>query len=184
MSAWERKYDEEIQDYHIFKIRRHTAMSPRTGKPDRYVTLEAPDWVNVVAITGEGKLILVRQYRHGVDNYTLEIPAGMVEPGEDPLAAMRRELAEETGFVSDRWTKLGSVSPNPAYQGNLCHHYLAMQCGREGEQQLDAGEDIAVIVVPIPEVALMLREGTINHALAISAFFGYLQAGQPGGVLI
>jgi 8-oxo-dGTP pyrophosphatase MutT (NUDIX family) len=184
MADWERRYDDEVLDFKIFKIRRHTAVSPRTGVAGRYVTLEAPDWVNVVAITPEKQLIMVWQYRHGVDRYTLEIPAGMVEPGEDPLAAMRRELAEETGFVSQHWTKLGSVHPNPAYQANVCHHFLALDCTKAGEQQQDAGEDIDVRLVPLEGVAGLIADGTLNHALEIAAFFRYVAAGQPGGKLV
>jgi len=184
MKAWERVVDGVAEDYHIFKVRRHTAVSPRTGKPGRYVTIEAPDWVNVVAINGDGALIMVRQYRHGVDRYTLEIPAGMVEAGEDPLAAMQRELAEETGFVADRWSRLGSVHPNPAYQGNVCHHFLALGCVRAGDQRLDAGEDITVELVPLADVAGLIQDGTLDHALEIAAFFRYVLAGQPGGAIV
>ena len=154
------------------------------GKAGRYVTLEAPDWVNGLAITDAGALVMVRQYRHGVDSYTLEIPAGMVEPGEDPLDAMRRELAEETGFTSDRWIRLGSVFPNPAYQGNVCHHFLALDCVKTAEQHLDDGEDIEVRLEPLAEVARLVREGVLNHALEIAAFFRYVEAGQPGGRIL
>ncbi len=184
MTAWERRYDDEVQDFRIFKIRRHTAVSPRTGVAGRYVTLEAPDWVNVVAITADGRMVMVWQYRHGVDRYTLEIPAGMVEPGEEPLAAMQRELAEETGYVSQEWRKLGSVHPNPAYQNNVCHHFLALDCRKTGEQMLDAGEDIEVRLVPPADVGRMIGDGTLDHALEIAAFFRYVAAGQPGGRLV
>jgi ADP-ribose diphosphatase len=184
MANWERHYDDEIQDYRIFTVRRYTAVSPRTGKAGRYVMIQAPDWVNVVAMSAEGGLIMVRQYRHGLDGYTLEIPAGMVESGEEPLAAMQRELAEETGYVSDRWTYLGPSHPNPAYQGNICHHYLALDCRQTLEQHLDPGEDIEVQVLPLPEVTRLIREHAIDHALAIAAFFRYVEAGQPGGKLL
>jgi ADP-ribose pyrophosphatase len=184
MAGWERQYDGDVQDYHIFTIRRYTAVSPRTGEAGHYVTLEAPDWANVIAITVDGEMLLVRQYRHGVDGYTLEIPAGTVEPGEDPLAAMVRELAEETGYVSEHWTRIGSSHPNPAYQGNVCHHFLALDCRKAGEQHLDAGEDIEIEVLPMPEVSWLIREGTIDQALAIAAFFRYAEVGQPGGKLL
>jgi 8-oxo-dGTP pyrophosphatase MutT (NUDIX family) len=184
MAAWERRYEDDVHDFRIFRIRRHTAVSPRTGVAGRYVTLEAPDWVNVVAITPAAQMIMVWQYRHGVDRYTLEIPAGMVEPGEEPLAAMQRELAEETGYVSEGWSKLGAVHPNPAYQGNVCHHFLALTCRQAGEQRLDAGEDIEVRLVALPDVARMIGDGTLDHALEIAAFFRYVIAGQPGGRLV
>ncbi len=184
MAAWERQYDGEAYDFKIFKLRWHTAVSPRTGVAGRYVTLEVPDWVNLVAITAAREMIMVWQYRHGVDRYTLEIPAGIVEPGEEPLAAMQRELAEETGYVSTRWSTLGSVHPNPAYQGNVCHHFLALDCEKLGEQHLDAGEDIEVRLVPIADVPRLIGDGTLDHALEIAAFFRYVAAGQPGGKIV
>jgi ADP-ribose pyrophosphatase len=184
MADWEREYDEETRDYRVFTLRQYTAVSPRTGKRGRYVALQVPDWVNVVAITVDRQLVLVRQYRHGIDGLSLEIPAGMVEQGEDPLAAMRRELAEETGYVAESWQKLGSVHANPAYQDNVCHHFLALDCRRAGEQHLDDGEDIEVRLVPLPEVRSLIENGTLDHALEIAAFFRYVAAGQPGGALL
>jgi ADP-ribose pyrophosphatase len=184
MAAWERNYDDEVQDYKIFTIRRYTAVSPRTGVAGRYVILQAPDWANVVAISSAGEMIMVWQYRHGVDRYTLEIPAGMIEPGEEPLAAMQRELAEETGYVSRRWIELGSTHPNPAYQDNVCHHFLALDCEKTSEQHLDDGEDIEVRLLPLADVARMIDDGTLDHALEIAAFFRYVAAGQPGGKLV
>ena len=183
MRGWDHTDDTEAVDYTIFQIRRYTAVSPRTGHAGRYVVLEAPAWANVVAITREGDAVLVRQYRHGIDAVTLEVPAGIVEQGEEPLAAVQRELAEETGYVSERWQDLGSVHPNPAFQNNRCYTFLALDCRHAAARHQDPGEDIEVVVLPLAEVGRLIREGAIDHALAIAAFFRYIQAGQPAGPL-
>ena len=184
IARWVREPDSRTEDYGIFKLGQHVAVSPRTGAQGTYVTIDAPDWVNMIVATAEGDVVLVRQYRHGADAVTLEIPSGIVEAGESALAAAaQRELLEETGYASDRWIYLGVVLPNPAYQSNHCHHFLASGCRRTGEQDLDPGEDIEVVTVPFWQVGRLIREGGINHALAIAAFFRYIEIGQPEGPL-
>ena len=183
MERWKRTDDPRAEDYHIFRLRRHTAVSPRTGASGRYVSLEAPDWVNMIALTTEGQVIVVEQYRHGTDSVSLEIPSGMVDHGEEPRAAAARELAEETGYSAERWIDLGMVEPNPAFQNNHCYSYLATGCRPNAQQQFDAGEDIAVHLMPLQEVGRLIQDGTIRHALIVVAFFRYLQIGQPCGPL-
>lgn len=178
---WQREPDSSRHDYGIFQVAQHVATSPRTGATGLYVTIEAPDWVNMVAVTHDNEVLLVRQYRHGVDDLTLEIPAGIVEAGEAPLAAAQRELLEETGYTASRWQYLGSVHPNPAYQGNRCHSFLAAACRKTAEPALDAGEDIEVVTCPLWEAGRLIQDGAIDHALAVAAFLRYIQAGQPEG---
>jgi 8-oxo-dGTP pyrophosphatase MutT (NUDIX family) len=183
IKPWKREPDFSAQDYGIFKISRHVATSPRTGASGTYVTLDSPDWVNVIAITFEGDVVLVRQYRHGQQEVTLEIPSGIIEEGESELAAAQRELLEETGYSAGRWQYLGCVHPNPAYQANRCHSFLAAECRRTAEPNLDPGEDIEVLTVPLWQAGRMVREGAIDHALVIAAFFHYVEEGQPEGPL-
>jgi 8-oxo-dGTP pyrophosphatase MutT (NUDIX family) len=183
ITRWQREPDFATEDFGIFTVGRHRAVSPRTGVTGTYVTIASPDWINMIAVTHEGEVVLVRQYRHGVDDITLEIPSGIVDPGETELAAAQRELREETGYTAERWQYLGSVHPNPAFQGNRCHSFLAAQCRRTAEPELDAGEDIEVVALPLWQVGRLLQDGGIDHALAIAAFFRYIQEGQPEGPL-
>jgi ADP-ribose pyrophosphatase len=132
-----------------------------------YYRLHAPDWVNIVPITQEGKVVLIRQHRWGVDAETLEIPGGMVDPGESPEEGGVRELVEETGYGGGRVISLGWMHPNPAIQGNKCWMYAMLDAVVVGETQFDAGEDIEVELVDLSELPGLLDRGAISHALAI-----------------
>ena len=108
--VWRRLSREEPIDYKIFGVRRERYESPRTGQALNATIVEAPDWVNVIALTPEKQCVLVRQYRFGTERVALEIPGGMIEPDESPLLAAERELREETGYDAQRWTCLSAAS--------------------------------------------------------------------------
>lgn len=171
MQPWEFLESESRRDYGIFFTRIDQLKSPRTGHVLRRVVIEAPNWVNVVARTVDGQYVLVRQIRHGIGAPSLEIPAGMVEPGEDPALAAARELVEETGYEPETMRLLGQVYPNPAFQSNTCFLYLADGCRLVREVSLDAGEDILVELWSWPALLAAVRSGEIQHALMIAALF-------------
>ncbi len=171
MTRWRRVRSEPLGDFKIFTIRRDRIVSPRTEEELDFYVLDGSDWVNVIPVTGEGNLVLVRQYRHGTETTTVEIPGGGIDPrDENPLAAARRELLEETGHAADRWSNLGWVHPNPAIQSNRCWTFVAEGCRRVAEPAFDPGEDIEIFEAAPDEVRAMLKDGRITHSLVVAAF--------------
>lgn len=136
----------------------------------------------MVAIDDAERMLLIRQYRFGTRTFTLEIPGGMVDPGEEPRVAAERELREETGYAAARITPLGLCEPNPAIFNNRCHFFLAEGCTRQQELLLDPGEDIEVLPTPVDEVFEKLHDGGITHALVMVALSQYARyRSSPAG---
>jgi ADP-ribose diphosphatase len=156
-------------DYRVFKVRVDEAVSPRTKKAGEFYTLQSNHWVNVIPLTPDRQVVMIKQYRHGSRQVTLEIPGGLVDEA-DPREAALRELREETGYSGSRVTLLGSTNPNPAIFDNLCYTYLVEDATRTTDTSLEVDEDIEVELVPLSKVASLIQEGTINHALVIVAF--------------
>ncbi len=167
---WDRIQTGTTTDYTILKVREDTVADPRNGTHHPRVIIECPDWVNIIPVTLEDEVVLIRQFRFGIWENTLEIPGGMVDPGEAPLDAEVRELEEETGFVPATVVALGSVHPNPALQTNRCHTFLALGCDRTGTLAPDSGEDIEVVLTRRRDIPRMLRDQTITHSLVVAAF--------------
>jgi len=147
--------------------------APTTGKSHPFYRIESPGWVNVVALTAEDDLVMVRQFRHGSRSMTLEIPGGLVDPGESPADAAARELLEETGYRAGRLMSLGSISPNPALFTNRCHMQVAVDCERVAKIQNSATEETAVELLPRARLRETLRDGGIDHALVVAALYLY-----------
>ncbi|MEX2445681.1 MAG: NUDIX hydrolase [Alkalispirochaeta sp.] len=186
--------DDDRQEYHLLwnELDRNTLVDTPVftlvrsrrraadGREADYYVMDAPDWANVVALTedswGRQCFIMVRQFRHGSMAVSLEFPGGVVDPGEDPAAAIVRELKEETGYVSEHVHYLGSVNPNPALMGNRCHTYLAEDCSHPGDgQDLDENEIIDVELVPVEEIVGGTRNGEFDHAMMHVALEYYLR---------
>lgn len=154
----------QLVQHPVLSLRKDSRTAPGFGDHDFYI-LEFPDWVNVVAITTAKQLVLVRQFRHGLETVTLEIPGGMVDAGETPAQAACRELAEETGYAAGKLTALASVSVNPAIQNNRCHLFLATDCTLTGPQALDGTESIAVELAPWATAQSLLQTKKIDHSI-------------------
>jgi ADP-ribose pyrophosphatase len=164
-----RQASHQVADHGVFRVRRlEYPMLPR----DIFV-FDCPDWCNVVAETPEGEIILVWQYRFGTDAVSLEIPGGVIDPGEDPKAAALRELTEETGYVATSIELLSVVEPNPALQGNKCFTYLARGATLTGQTAFDDLEDLEVTLINQKDLPSLLDSGDITHALVISALETY-----------
>lgn len=167
---WKRVRTGLPADYRIMKVREDTVADPRDGEHHPRVIIESVDWVNIIPVTLTDEVVLIRQFRFGIWANTLEIPGGMVDPGEDPQEAAVRELEEETGFVPARVVPLGMVHPNPAVQTNRCFSFLALGCEKQTSQNQDVGEDIEIVPTKRAEIPRLLREGGITHSLVVCAF--------------
>lgn len=147
---------------------------------DEYHVVEYPDWACILAITAEGQAVLVEQYRYGVDRTGLELPAGVIERGEEPLAAARRELREETGYEAAQWDLLGRLAVEPARHTNHAHVFIAQDARRVGEQALDAAEQIDVRLVDVSLLPGMVEDGTVSHGIHAATIFWALSRSGNG----
>jgi 8-oxo-dGTP pyrophosphatase MutT (NUDIX family) len=153
---------------------------PVRGTERDYTIVHAPDWVNVLAVTPEDHLVLVRQFRFGSNDFSLELPGGVIEAGEEPVAAGLRELREETGFGGGPARQLGAVSPNPAFMDNRCHYVLVAGAVPTAPTDWDADEEIAVVTAPVATVLTWARTGVITHSLSIAALLLF-EGTRPAG---
>lgn len=153
--------------------RRDVARLPDGRINHEYYVLEYPDWVNIIAITTEGLFVLERQYRHGLGNTCYELPCGVIEAGETPLEAAKRELLEETGYSGGEWQEWMTLSPNPATSNNLAHSFLAVGVSKTSAQKLDPTEDIDVYLRPAGFVQDLLENNQILQALMAAPLWKY-----------
>lgn len=160
--------------YKIFDIGLIEKRHENSKVTSNFTRIFSPDWVNIIPITAEGKVILIEQFRHGTDEFTIEIPGGLIEKGEEPILAAKRECEEETGFSSEiEPVFFGQVEPNPAFMDNKCFTYLWEGCKFSNSQNFDEHEEIRVFEVEIDEVFEMVKNGKINHSIVLNALFYY-----------
>ncbi len=181
---WQTIKQEAGPDLKLFRVRFDYMVNPRNLREGRMVILEADDSANVVALTAEGRILFVRQYRFGISDYTLELPGGIVDPGEGHEAAARRELQEETGFMSEQWHYLGRIPSNPVFMNSYIHHWLALDVEERAAQKLDPGEEVELVSLPLEEARRMLFGGGFGHPHTVNAlllFFSYWQKRDNNG---
>ena len=176
---WKRVRTGERRDFQILRVGEDHFADPRDGTEHARVIIEADDWVNVLPITRSGEVVLVKQFRFGSEEVSLELPGGIVDPGEEPAASVARELEEETGYRAGRILPLGVYRANPAHFTNRVHAFVALECEAVHDGRPDDGEDLTVEVVPRSAVCGLVRDGRITHALILAtlnlaALKGYL----------
>jgi ADP-ribose pyrophosphatase len=176
---WEVVSSEIMYRCGVFSVRRDASRSTRSGMTHDFHVLETRDWVNLVPVTADRRVVMVRQFRHGIRQLTLEVPAGVLDASDrSPAVAAARELREETGYQADEVVPLGVVHPNPALCNNRCHMFAAYDVVAVGAPQWDSTEEIGVEVVPLAAVPDLIRSGAISNALTLVAFQLFELAGR------
>lgn len=150
---------------------------PHGGEIEEFHLIEAPDWSAVLALTDDGNVVLVEQYRHGAKRASLELPAGVIDQGETPLAAVQRELAEETGYVAREWQLLHTVNTEPSRHTNRAHFFFASGAQRLAETRFDPSESIEVRLVSKVELLRSVDAGEISHGLHVGAILCAVRRG-------
>jgi ADP-ribose pyrophosphatase len=166
---WERLNSEKLFETPLFTLRSDRLRLPDGAVKDPYYVLERPDAAIVFPVTEGGEVVLVRQWRPAIDRAELGLPAGLVEGGEEPEKAARRELAEETGFGGGEWTALGSVASSPSLKDNWAYLYLARGVEPRGEPSPDEHERLEVVTVPVGEVLRLVRRGELVSSSGVAA---------------
>jgi len=173
IKPWKRIRSQHAQSFRVFSIRTDTTISPRTGIEHDFYVIESRDWVNIIPLTDDHQVIMIRQYRHGSREVTLEIPGGLVDHGDTPKKAAARELLEETGYQAKKWIKIGVVNPNPALFNNHCYTFLAQDIKKIVAPMPDQTEDIETVLIPLNKIPGLISKGEIDHAMVITAFTHY-----------
>lgn len=166
---WRRLGARTVARTRIFEVQSVDFQHPHRAQPQDFFVLSAPDWVNVLALTPAGHLVLVRQFRYGTDDFSLEIPGGVMDAGEDAITAALRELQEETGYTGTRARVLGTVHPNPAMQNNRCHLVLVEDAHRTETPDWDPDEELEILTRPVDQVYDLAYRGGITHAMVLDA---------------
>jgi ADP-ribose diphosphatase len=177
--TWREIGCEPVADCEVFSVERSVAVSPADGEAHAFYRLQSPNWAQILPITAAGEAVLVRQYRHGAQRTTLEVPAGLVDPGEEPAAAALRECLEETGYRAHEAVPLGIWYPNPALFANRLFCFFARGVTRERAVAQTATELTEPVLVPVRDLPNLLVSGEIDHALVVATLWRYLYENPP-----
>jgi ADP-ribose pyrophosphatase len=181
VEEWDLVESELVGEYGVFDVVRRRARSPRDGAVHEFHVLELPDSVIMVPLTADGRVLMVQQFRHGVQRVTLEFPAGFLEPGEDPVQGAVRELEEETGYRAAEAVRVAVMDPDSAKQCAPAHVVVARGCTPTGRQDQDGGEDVHITLLPVERVDALIRTGEIRSASDIAVWLLHRQHEDGGG---
>jgi len=179
MRAWKRLKSEMLVSDRWLRLRADRCELPSGLVLDPYYVLEESDWVHVVAIAADGKILTVRQFRYAAGVVTTELPGGVIDDLEAPLEAARRELREETGFEANDWRALGSPFANPARQTNRVHAFVAKGL-TAGPRALEPSEDIEHDFLSATELKAAIANGSFSQSLHIASFYMALESERAG----
>ncbi len=180
VERWQKQGGKPVGNFRIFSVREDFYAHPEKEGLRSFYVIEASDWVNVIAVTAEDNLVFIRQHRPGIGGVRLEIPGGIIEPGEEPAEAAARELAEETGFSGDAPVLICATEPNPATHNNRCFSFLVRNAKRRLQRNLDHDEIIEVQLRPFAELAAMIENNELPHALLQLPLLHYLRWRETG----
>jgi 8-oxo-dGTP pyrophosphatase MutT (NUDIX family) len=177
VKEWKKIRSKIVTKNRIFTLRENICISPKNDKEYSFFLLDTLDWVNIIPLTSEGKVIMIQQFRHGNEEITLEIPGGMTDKTDlNAREAAIREMIEETGYSSKEVIKIGKCSPNPAIFNNYLHVFAAKNVEKKFTQNLEGTEDIDVVEIDLTSIPELIQSGKINHALVIAAFYFYFNS--------
>ena len=174
VKPWVRKSMRQIADCRVLRVHEATSVSPESGKEHKFYVMETADWVNVVPVTAANELVCIRQFRHGSEEITLEIPGGIVAPGEEAAESAARECLEETGYETDELISLGVLNPNPAIFTNKLYTFVAPNAKLVKDVSNTPTEHTEVQLIPMEQVADLLVAGEIDHALVSATLWRML----------
>jgi len=173
-SSWKIIEDNLHSDCRIFEVRKQKFVRNSDHKKGEFFVLNSNDWVNVLALTKDDQLVMVRQYRYGTQSLSLEPPGGVIEKDEDPILAGQRELLEETGYKGESCEVIGSINPNSAIMSNRCFILMIPEVEKVTEVSFDPNEDLVTELVHLSKIEGLIRSQKITHSLALNAIFHLL----------
>jgi ADP-ribose pyrophosphatase len=177
---WKTTSKKVLAENSFFALEEHRREEEGTGRQGYFFIIDAPNWVNIVALTDENEIVLIEQFRHGSERIELEIPSGLIEDGEKPADAALRELLEETGYEKSElseFKKIGEALPNPAFMTNKSYTYLLTHARLTGKTHYDEYENIRVRLIPRKEIERLITTGEIQHSIIINALYWLKLAG-------
>jgi 8-oxo-dGTP pyrophosphatase MutT (NUDIX family) len=168
------EHDRTLEENWLFRLRRERFRSRTSGQASDYYVLDLADAVNVIALTPENQLILVRQFRAGSGRDSLETPGGLLERDENPIDAGMRELLEETGYAGEPEQVLGTVWSNPSIMTSRTTYLVVTNARKVAEPRPDPGEELGLELVPAPRIPQMIADGRIDHALVVCGLLWWI----------